>query len=329
MSKVFVTGPDGLLGNHVIRELLNRSYKVVAMVQSGRQPAGLDNLSIDIVNGDITNKEDVIKLSEGCDYFIHIAAITDLWPTKGEKYYRVNVTGTAHAIEAALKNRIKRFIHIGSASSFGSGNKHQPGVEDMVSANAGYGLDYVESKRIAQELVLNAVKERQLQGIVLCPTFMIGAYDSKPSSGAMLIAVAKNKLPFVANGGKNWVAARNVATAVCNALEKGRIGESYILGGQNVTYLEMVQTIAAVIKCGSPSKTVIPDFLVKTAGLASTLQSKLFRTTPKISYPMAQIACSKQFYSPAKAIAELELPQDPIENAIEESYLWFKENGYL
>jgi dihydroflavonol-4-reductase len=136
-------------------------------------------------------------------------------------------------------------------------------------------------------------------------------------------------LPYVAKGGKNWVSAKNVASAVCNAMEKGRIGECYILGGQNVSYLEMVQTMASVVGKDPGPKPVIPDFLVLSAGFLSSILATTFRTVPKISYPMARMACTKHFYTPAKAIDELEMPQEPIESAIMESHQWFKENGYL
>ncbi len=329
MKTVFVTGPDGLLGNHVLRGLIQRGCKVRAMVQKGRDINALNELPIEIVFGDITDCGDVESLSKGFDYFIHIAAITDMWPSKGAKYYKVNVDGTANAIQASLKNGIKRFVHIGSASSFGFGDANSPGNENSTYRSSIYDHDYLESKRIGQKMVLDAVKEKNLPAIVLCPTFMIGAYDAKPSSGAMLLAIAKKKLPFLSSGGKNWVSAKAVAEGICNALDMGRIGESYILGGQNVTYPEMVKTIANVIGQNSFPKTVIPDAFVVSAGFFGSVIGKTFRTAPTLSYPMAKIACAKHFYSPTKAIQELQLPQIPIEVAIGELHSWFKENNYL
>ncbi|HQQ93313.1 MAG TPA: NAD-dependent epimerase/dehydratase family protein [Bacteroidia bacterium] len=329
MEKVFVTGPDGLLGNHVVRDLIRRGYSVVAMVQTGRKAPSLEGLGLEVVFGEITNKAEVTALSAGCKYFIHIAAITDVWPSKGDKYFRVNVGGTANAVSAALKNKVARFIHIGSASSFRSGNEDKPGTEKESYRFTEYNMDYMKSKHMAQEYVLNAVKHDGLPGIVLCPTFMIGAYDSKPSSGAMLIAVARKKLPYVAGGGKNWVSAKNVASAVCNALEKGRPGECYILGGENVSYRQMVSAISNVVGGYHTPRPVIPKTLVLGAGLLSSVFARAFRTTPKISLPMAQMACVRHYYDPSKAISELEMPQEPIESAIAESHRWFLENGYL
>ncbi len=201
MSKVFVTGPDGVLGSNIVRELLARKYEVRVLVFGPSQPITLKGLPIEIVEGNITNKAQLIELSKGCDYFINVAAITDMWPTRGEKYFKINVEGAENAVEAVLQNKIKRLVHVGSASSFGYGTIDNPGNETSVYKSAKYKVDYIESKKLGQEKVLAAVKEKGLEAVVVCPTFMIGPYDSKPSSGAMIIAIAKGELPGYSSGG--------------------------------------------------------------------------------------------------------------------------------
>lgn len=329
MSKVFVTGPDGLLGSNVVRELLSRKHDVVAMVQTGRVPSTLQGLPIEIVYGDITIKSNVEKLSEGCDYFIHIAAITDLWPSRGAHYFKVNVEGTKNAIDAALKNNVKRFIHIGSASSFGYGTIDNPGNESTIYKSFKYKLDYLESKKEGREVVLDAVKNRGLLAIVVCPTFMIGPYDTKPSSGAMVMAVAQNKLPVLTKGGKNWVPAKDVAIALCNALDKGRIGESYILGGENLTFKDAIAKIASAIGQTDYPKFEMANAFIFGLGRLSSFAANVTGKTPKLSYPMAQIACDGHYFNSGKAINELGLPQTPIEEAVLELKQWFEEHGYL
>ncbi len=329
MSKVFVTGPDGVLGSNIVRELLSRNYEVRVLVYGPREPITLKDLPIEIVQGDITNKEQIIELSKGCDYFINVAAITDMWPTRGQIYFKINVKGTENAIEAVLQNKIKRLVHVGSASSFGYGTIDNPGNETTPFKSAKYKVDYIESKKQGQEKVIEAVKEKGLDAVVVCPTFMIGPYDSKPSSGTMIIAIAKAELPAYSSGGKNWVYVKDVAVGVCNALTMGRKGEAYILGGENLTYVDAVKRIAAA--CGQTKlpKFVVPKFLLIFIGWLGTVAAAITGKPPKLTINLAKIACDGHYFSPQKAIDELKMPQTPIEVGVKEAQKWFIENKYL
>lgn len=329
MSKVFVTGPDGVLGSNIVRELLARKYEVRVLVFGPSQPITLKGLPIEIVEGNITNKAQLIELSKGCDYFINVAAITDMWPTRGEKYFKINVEGAENAVEAVLQNKIKRLVHVGSASSFGYGTIDNPGNETSEYKSAKYKVDYIESKKLGQEKVLAAVKEKGLEAVVCCPTFMIGPYDSKPSSGAMIIAIAKGQLPGYSSGGKNWVYVKDVAVGVCNALTMGRSGEAYILGGENITYINAVKRIAAALGQTKLPKFVAPDFVLKIIGWMGTLGAAITGKPPKLTINLAQIACDGHYFSPKKAIEELKMPQTPIEVGVKEAQAWFIENKYL
>lgn len=172
------------------------------------------------------------------------------------------------------------------------------------------------------------VKEKGLPAIVVNPTFMIGPYDSKPSSGAMIIAAAKGSIPSYTSGGKNWVAVKDVAAGICNALTKGRIGQAYILGGVNLTYKEALTRICTTVGKPAPGFQA-PNFLVKFAGRMGSLFGNITGKAPKLSYPMAWIACDGHYFSPQKAIDELDLPQTPLETAVNDAHTWFKENAYL
>ncbi len=328
MSKIFVTGSDGLLGSNVIRELIYRNHQVRVLVYA-HEPITLVGMPIEVVHGDITNRQQVVELSAGCDYFINVAAITDMWPTRGEKYFNINVKGAENAVEAVLQNKMKRLVHIGSASSFGYGTIENPGDETREYKSAKYKVDYIDSKKLGQEKVLDAVKHRGLDAVVVCPTFMIGPYDSKPSSGAMIIAIAKGELPAYSSGGKNWVYVKDVAMAVCNALTMGESGETYIAGGENLTYVEAVKRIAAALGQKKLPKFIVPGGLLKFIGLLGTATGKFTGKAPKISYNLAQIACDGHYFSPKKAMEELKMPQTPIEVGVQEAHEWFKHHNYL
>ncbi len=328
MKKVFVTGPDGLLGSNLVRELIVRGYSVRAMVLKGKLAKTLDGLDIDIVEGDVTNKDELITLSQGMDYFINVAAITDVWPSRGEIYHKVNVIGTENVIQAVLQNKIKRLIQVGSASSFGFGTKNSPGNEDSPSKSHMYGLDYIDSKRIGQEIVLEAFKKFDLPAMVVNPTFMVGPYDSKPSSGEMIIAFLNDQLPALSKGGKNWVYVKDVAHGIANGLEIGRLGETYILGHENLSFREALTRIGKVIQ-RKPPRYSVPNFLMKTVGMFGSAMATVTSKKPGISYPLARIACDGHYFSPAKAVEELKLPQTPIEIGVKEAVKWFEDNGYV
>jgi len=326
--KILVTGADGLLGSNLVRELLNRGHNIRAFVQPGRQQKTLEGLSLEKFPGNLLNTYEVIKSAEGCDAVIHCAASTSVWPTRSEIVNKVNIEGTKNIISAVHQNKIQRMIYVGTANSFGFGSKENPGVEGNSYKSAMYGLDYMDSKYKAQQVILNEVKENSLPAIIVNPTFMFGPYDSNPSSGAMIVALYKGKVPGYTSGGRNYICAKDTAVAIANALTKGRVGECYILGNQNLSYKEAFGKIAATIGVKPPSIS-IPSVFAKLYGRVGSLIGTVTGKTPAISYPLSRIACDEHYFSPAKAVRELELPQTPIETGIKECFEWLKENDYL
>jgi dihydroflavonol-4-reductase len=326
--KVFLTGPDGLLGSNLVRLLLEQGYGVKALVYPGSQSNTLEALPIEKVMGNILDREAVSKGIEGCDVVIHAAANTSVWPTRAPKIWAINVEGTQNVVEAVLAHGIKRMVHVSSASSFTHGPIDDPGDEASPFGGDQYGLDYIESKYKGQQLVQQAVNERDLPAVIVNPTYMIGAYDSLPSSGKLLVNLAKKKLPGYTSGGKNFVHVRDVAQAIINALTKGRVGECYIAGHVNHSYQEIFEIMASIAQV-HPPRLAVPDGLMKIIGRISTIWGKLARKDSLMNHATARFACESQYYSPQKAVAELDMPQTAIEVAIQEAHDWFVENGYI
>lgn len=326
--KILLTGADGLLGSNVVRELLKRKYEVTVFIEKGKKSITLPQESITVVYGNILDAKEVSEAVCGMDYVIHCAANTNLWPTRSEIIRRVNIEGTENIIESCLKHNIKRLINIGTANSFASGEKDQLGNEENNYEAFVYNLDYMDSKRLAQDLILDAVQTRGLQAIIVNPTFMIGAYDSKPSSGAMIKAVAEGKVPGFTPGGKNYINVTDAAIGIVNSLDHGRIGECYILGNQNLTYEEMFNKIGTTINRPAPKRS-LPAFIVKTIGKVSSFMGRTFNFTPTITSELARLSCENHYYSSQKAVLELNLPQTPIEEGVRDCYDWFIKNGYL
>lgn len=327
--RILVTGPDGVLGSNVVRELLSRNYNVsVLLMDASAKTPTLDGLNIQRFYGNILHPDELDAAFAHHDAVIHCAASTSVYPARDPFVNKVNIEGSQNVIDAVLRNAVKRLIYVGTANSFGYGDTENPGHEGNSYLSGKYGLDYMDSKRIAQELVLEAVKTKNLPALVVNPTFMIGPYDSKPSSGAMILAVHEGKVPGYTSGGKNYVAVKDAAVAIANAVTMGRIGEAYILGNENLRFQEAFQMITATIGAKQINRK-IPDFAAKFYGNLSSFFAKVFRTTPSITKEIARISCDIHYYSSEKARNELGLPSTPIKEAVAECYEWFVDNGYL
>lgn len=329
MKKILLTGADGMLGNYVLRELLGRGYQVVALTEPGLN----DNLlpafaGLSIFHGDILKPQELTQAFQGCDAVIHAAAITSTWPPRSAIQRKVNYEGTLNVISAALAAGVEKMVHVGSASTFGFGTKASPGDENSPYASAKFGWDYWDSKKDAHYAVLDAVKTKGLPATILAPTFMFGAYDSKPGSGAMIVFVHNHKVLLYTPGGRNFVYTGDVATGIVNALEGGRTGEAYILGNQNLSYGEAFPLMARTIGKPKPS-LLMPGFVAKSYGALATIMARMTGRPPTVSYQMMKAGCVGTYYSARKAIRELDLPQTPIETAIRESYEWLCQYGVL
>ncbi|MBX2947998.1 MAG: NAD-dependent epimerase/dehydratase family protein [Crocinitomicaceae bacterium] len=327
--KVLVTGPDGVLGSNLVRELLKRNYDVSVLLLEGTNSPTLSGLPITSFYGNITNPESLNEPFSNQDVVIHCAAATNVFPPRNEFINKVNIEGTKNIADACLKHNIKRLIYVGTANSFSYGmTKDKPGVEDTPYLSVRYGLDYMDSKRYAQDYIIDAVKTKGLPAIVVNPTFMIGPYDSKPSSGLMILALHQGRVPGYTSGGKNYVAVKDVAFAIAQAIEKGRIGECYILGNENLTYREAFNKLAQAIDA-KPPKRKLANSVVISYGVVNGIMAKLFKFYPAVTKELAIISCDHHYYSAEKARRELDMPQTPIEVAVKECFEWFKENGYL
>ena len=326
--KTLITGADGVLGSNLVRELLNRNYKVTVFLEKGKESPTLNDLPIVKHHGDILIAEDLNQAMAGMDIVIHCAACTAVWPSRAEFIRDVNIRGTRNVIDACIENDIQRLIYVGTANSFGFGTLTDPGNEFQPYRSEQYGLDYMDSKFMAQQVVLAAVEERGLPAVVVNPTFMLGAYDSTPSSGAMIKAVAEGKVPGYTSGGKNFVYVGDVAIGIANAIEHGKIGECYILGNENLSYKDAFKKIAQVVRAKIPRKRV-PALAVKFYGLGSSIFAKIFRYKPTCSFRMAKVSCDEHYYSSKKAISDLHLPQTPIEQGIKECFEWLAINGHI
>ena len=326
--KILVTGPDGLLGSNLVRVLIERGYETRVLVQNGRNCSALDGLELEIVRGDIRDRDSLFSAVKGCSAVLHAAANTSTNPSRSRAVGEINIEGTRNILQAVKKNKVERFVHVGTTNSFGFGSKENPGNETLPYTAGKYNLDYFNSKYEAQKIVLREVEEHGIPAIIVNPTFLVGPYDSKPGFGTVIIALYHKKLNAVPVGGRNYIHVRDVAAGITNAITMGRIGQCYILGNENLSYEEIFNMIGRVLNVPPPHRHVGP-FVTKLYGLVAQAAARVTRKPSGINLAIARIACDEHYYTAQKAIDELALPQTPIEKAIEEAFWWFEENGYL
>ncbi|MBD2705564.1 NAD-dependent epimerase/dehydratase family protein [Spirosoma sp. BT702] len=327
-TTVLLTGASGFLGAHLTRELLARRYQVRVLVRHERSTSTLAGLPVEHFVGNVLDTQSLKKVVVGCDVIIHAAALAQVNPARSSVVWAVNHTGTENLIEAAQLANVQRFVYVGTANVFGFGTKQQPGNETYPFVGKRYNSDYIDSKRAATDRVQEAVQQVGLPAIMVHPTFMLGEFDAKPTSGQMLLELYRGRVLGYPAGGKNYVHVRDVAIATVNALTRGRLGESYILGNVNMSYQEAFQLMALRMNV-SPPRWSIPPSLAKLYGFGCDALAKLTSHTGKLNSAMIAVANDGHYFSSQKAIIELGLPQTPIEEAIDEAFDWFKRHKYI
>jgi len=325
--KVLVTGANGLLGSNIVRELENRGISVRALVRENARLLSLKGSRPEYFFGNITSASEVSDAASGCDHIIHTAAVTDPTLPGLHPYLEVNVNGTKNIINACRKNNIKRLVYISSTNSIGHGDRDNPGTEDKPAARPYTESYYAISKSMAEKEIINAINSYGIEALILNPSFMIGPYDSKPSSGKLLLIGYKNKFVFLTRGGRNFVPAEDVSIAACNALSKGRSGEKYLLTNSNLSYKEFYDIVDNVTGY-KRVKLVMPSWLIRGTGMVGSIASTYGRPV-LLNYNNAKILTVKNFYTAEKAINELGFPQSDISIAIDKALNWFRKNKYI
>lgn len=322
---VLVTGANGFLGNHIVRILLQRKYRVIAMVRPGSDIRGLKGMDCTIRRGELHNPGDIRPPVMESDYVIHCASMTSPNSTDLNLYKKANLASTQLLVKACREHNIRRFVLVSTANCFTNGTLDKPGNE-----NSGFMpwlrySGYAYSKHLAQEYVLQKSREENFPGIVVAPTFLVGPYDMKPSSGALLLYAVKNRILFCPKGGKSFVDVRAVAIATANALTMGRTGECYLLSGVNLDYRTYFRKTGQIT--GRRKRMIpLPGQLENLFGIACRIFPHQRIRLLKTHMRMLSL---DNYFSNAKAKEELHMPDTDIDEAIKNSVSWFAGEGYL
>lgn len=318
---VLVTGANGLLGSYVVYELLNKNYKVRVMVRPESNLTALNGLPVEYFKGQLTVQKDVEKAVAGCSHVIHAAALAVHKPTRLEAFRGINIDSTRFIAEACKKTGVERLVYVSTANCFKNGSKSNPGNEKGLFPGWMKKSGYAYSKYLAQQLVLDEVKAGKLDAVVVNPTFIIGK-DVKPEGGKIFNYILNRKIAFHPTGGKNFVDAGAVACGVVSAMEKGRRGESYLLAGENMSYRQFYKIVTGY----TGQKTIllpVPCFLLKLIGRAGDFSEIILKRPVEITYVNARMLCLGNYYTPAKALKELNFPVVPVEESIGKTLNWF------
>ena len=326
--KVLVTGADGQLGSHLVRKLLEKSFEVLAFIQKGSTSPTLEGLPIKAVEGDLLDEESTLKSAiRGCDYVFHCAAIIDRW-ADSDITWRVNYDGTKKVLDACLNEGVKRLICVGSDSSFGFGTLDEPGDETTPFSRTYKGVPYMESKLCAMTLVQDYVRKRDLDAVIIVPTFMVGPLDWRLGSNELIRQFISKAIIFAPSGGQNFTYPPDVADAMIAAIKRGIKGECYIAGGHNLTYMDFFSKVAKIAGI-TPPRTIMPGAVLLVIGAFCSMYGKLTRKKIAFNYWTSRHSLYRKYYSSKKAVEKLGMPQTDIETAIRESIVSLKAYGYI
>ena len=328
MKKVLVTGANGLLGANIVRQLGTAGYLAKAMVRKGSNTLSLEGANYELFEGAITSEKDVYEAVSACDYVIHSAASTAQTPSNVEAFRKTNIDATRLIMEACKHFNIERFIFVSTANCFTNGSIENPGDETSGFMPWLKGSGYAYSKYLAQQEVLENVKKHAFPAIVVSPTFMLGPHDSKPSSGKLLLYGYNKKIVFYPPGGKSFVDVEFAAKAICNALTKGRVGETYLLAGNNMTYKDFFKLVEK--QTGKRKILIqIPGKVLTTLGSSVGFFGKVFGLSLPLNTVNARLLSLDNYFSNKKAVSELGLEETDVDAAVASAIDWFKQNTLL
>lgn len=326
--KAFVTGATGFLGSHVARFLADQGADLRLLVRPSSNLKNLEGIRAETATGDLRDSSSLEKAISGCDTVFHVAADYRLWVRDPNEMYRSNVGGTRSLLEAARKNGVRRVVYTSSVATIGFRNDGQPADEDSPVSLADMIGHYKRSKFMAEQLAMEAGRGG-MQVVTVNPTTPIGEQDVKPTpTGRIVVDFLKRKFPAYVETGLNLVDVRECARGHVTALEKGRTGERYILGGQDLTLKQILDKLGEITGLPSP-RIKLPYLIAFAAGVVDeAVTGLLLRREPRATVDTVRMGKKKMFASSAKAQRELGWKIVPVDDALRRAVEWFRANGY-
>ena len=332
--KCFVTGGSGFIGSNLVRELVAQGHEVKVLLRPSSDLRGLQGVTFERVEGDLTNRSSMIKAMRGCDWCFHVAAVYALWMRDYTPMHATNVAGTREVLEAAAEAGCKRIVHTSTVGCIGLPRERDgrvvPSDETAHASWSRMTNEYKRSKWRAESIACS-LAAKGAPVVIVNPSAPVGPRDVKPTpTGQMIVDFLNKRMPAYVDTGLNWVHVRDVAIGHILAAEKGRVGERYILGNANGnwTMKQTLDVLAEITGLGAP-KVRIPYFVALFYAYIGEAIARITGKPPRAPLAGVRMSRHKMYFNPAKAIRELGLPQTPPRKAFEDAVEWFKSNGYV
>ncbi len=326
--KALVTGSAGFIGSNVVRTLLEDGHDVRALHLPDEDLRNLRGLDVERVRGDVTDAPAMREAMRGCEVVFHLAAVYALWTKDVDIMHRVNVIGTQNVLDAARAEGVRRVVHTSSIARFGGQGPRRRATEASDFALGVTGDRYSQSKADAHEVAVRAAREQDV--VIVAPCGPIGPGDAGPTpTGRLLLSAVKMPIALVADTTTNFADVRDMARGHVLAAEKGKRGETYLLGCRDVSLVEIARM--ALDALGVTKRIVVAPFLaasIVARGL-SLIADRVTGRPPLFTPQAVRIAKLGLRADCSKAVRELGMPQSPIDRAVADAMSWFAREGYL
>lgn len=326
--KAFVTGATGFIGGAVVRKLLEAGHTVRALVRPGSNTRQLDGLPVERIEGSLEDAGSLRKGMEGCDWVFHLAALYAFWGYSWEDFYRVNVEGTRRVLEIAHELGVSRIVHTSSIAALGVNPDRTPATEETPSRLEEKVGFYQRSKFLGQQVALEMARQG-VPVVIVNPSTPVGAGDHKPTpTGQMIVDFLNGRMFGYVDTGLNIVDVEDVATGHLLAAERGRVGECYILGGENLTLKEVLDILAEV-SGRPPVRLHIPHWVAMVWAYVDVTLCRLgLRRIPTATPEKVRLSRRYEWFDSTKAMRELGYTYGPAREALRKAVEWYRANGY-
>jgi dihydroflavonol-4-reductase len=322
-----VTGATGFLGSHVARQLLARGERVRVLARPRNDRRALEGSGAEIVEGDLRDAASLDRAVSGVARVFHVAADYRLWAPDPQEIYESNVTGTRNLVEAARRAGVERFIYTSTVATVAVDRAELPTEKTQASLDEMVG-HYKRSKWLAEKEVLDAAKDG-FPAVVVMPTTPVGPGDWKPTpTGKIILDFLNGKMPGYVETGLNFVAVEDAAAGHLLVAEKGRVGERYLIGAENLTLKQLLDILARITGRPAP-RLKIPHGVALLAAYADMFFSRLRGREPQITVEGVKIAQHMMFVDCSRARRELGFAPSPVAAALERAVQWYEEHGYV
>jgi dihydroflavonol-4-reductase len=328
-DRILITGASGFVGSALARAAQQRGFRVRVLVRSSSPRSNLAGLDAELAEGDMRDQDSVSRALDGVRYLFHVAADYRLWSRHPEEIVRNNVDGTGAVMRAALAQRVERVVYTSSVATLRVDSRTTAATEDdQLAAHEAIGA-YKRSKVLAERLVEQMIAAQGLQAVIVNPSTPIGMRDVRPTpTGRIIIEAATGKMPAFVDTGLNLVNVDDVAQGHLLALEHGRIGERYILGGDNLSLQQLLGEIAALTGRRAPTMK-LPLWPLYPLAHAAEAVARMTGREPFMTVDGLHMSKNRMFFSSAKAGKELGYRPGPHLPALRAALDWFRSEGYL